>query len=79
MQIIPSIAAWNEHPINRLYRAGVSLNVNTDTRMLTPTNLTMEYEGLQRHFGWGVKNFYAQMLWESRRPSLTGDSQRASP
>ncbi len=57
VQIIPSIAAWNEHPIDRLYRAGVSLNVNTDTRMLTPTNLTMEYEGLERHFRWGAEEF----------------------
>lgn len=57
VQIIPSIAAWNEHPIDRLYRAGVSLNVNTDTRMLTPTNLTTEYEYLQRHFGWGGEEF----------------------
>jgi adenosine deaminase len=41
-----------EHPIDRLYRAGVSLNVNSDSRMLTPTTLTAEYEKLQRVFGW---------------------------
>jgi adenosine deaminase len=42
-----------EHPIDRLYRAGVSLNVNSDSRMLTPTTLTLEYENLQRVFDWG--------------------------
>jgi adenosine deaminase len=42
-----------EHPIDRLYRAGVSLNVNSDSRMLTPTTLTREYETLQRVFHWG--------------------------
>jgi adenosine deaminase len=52
VQIIPSIAAWENHPIDRLYRAGVSLNVNSDSRMLTPTTLTTEYEGLERSFGW---------------------------
>ncbi len=57
IQIIPSIAGWEQHPIDRLYRAGVSLNVNTDTRMLTPTTLTKEYEGLRRVFGWGHKDF----------------------
>jgi adenosine deaminase len=57
VQIIPSIATWEDHPIDRLYRAGVSLNVNTDTRMLTPTTLTGEYEGLQRAFGWGEEEF----------------------
>jgi adenosine deaminase len=57
VQIIPSIANWAEHPIDRLYRAGVSLSVSTDTRMLTPATLTGEYEGLQRTFGWGEKEF----------------------
>jgi adenosine deaminase len=57
VQIIPSIADWAGHPIDRLLRAGVSLNVNTDTRMLTPTNLSMEYEKLQQYFGWGMGEF----------------------
>ncbi|MGA7795078.1 MAG: adenosine deaminase [Candidatus Acidiferrales bacterium] len=53
VQIIPSIRSMEEHPIDRLYRAGVSLNVNSDSRMLTPTTLTVEYERLQRVFDWG--------------------------
>jgi adenosine deaminase len=52
-QIVPSIASWHDHPIDRLYKAGVPLSVSTDTRMLTPTTLTHEYENLQRIFGWG--------------------------
>jgi adenosine deaminase len=55
VQIIPSIASWSEHPIDRLYRAGVQLSVSTDSRMLTPTTLTREYEGLQSTFGWGTE------------------------
>ena len=57
VQIVPEIARWEEHPVNRLYRAGVSLNVNTDTRMLTPVTLSGEYEGMARVFGWGVEEF----------------------
>ncbi|MGA7343613.1 MAG: adenosine deaminase [Terracidiphilus sp.] len=57
VQIIPSIADWEHHPIHRLYRAGVPLSVSTDTRMLTPATLTGEYEGLQRVFGWGREEF----------------------
>ena len=57
VQIVPEIARWEEHPIDRLYRAGVSLNVNTDTRMLNPVTLTGEYEGLRRVFGWGAEDF----------------------
>ena len=53
VQIIPSIERWEDHPIDRLYRAGVPLSVNTDTRMLTPATLTGEYEGLGHFFGWG--------------------------
>src|SRR5271169_1839610 len=53
VQIIPSIGSMEQHPIDRLYRAGVSLNVNSDSRMLTPTTLAMEYESLQRAFSWG--------------------------
>lgn len=52
VQIIPSIGSMEEHPIDRLCRAGVSLNVNTDSRMLTPTTLTGEYEILERVFNW---------------------------
>jgi adenosine deaminase len=57
VQIIPSIANWTQHPIDRLYRAGVSLSVSTDTRMLTPATLAGEYDGLSRVFGWGSDEF----------------------
>jgi adenosine deaminase len=57
VQIIPSIGSWADHPIDRLYRAGVSLSVSTDSRMLTPATLTGEYEGLQRTFGWRESDF----------------------
>ncbi len=53
VQIIRSIDDWPDHPINRLYKAGVPLSVSTDTRMLTPTTLTREYQNLERIFGWG--------------------------
>lgn len=57
VQIIPSINDWSEHPIHKLFRLGVSLNVNTDTRMLTPITLTGEYEGLVHAFGWSRDEF----------------------
>jgi adenosine deaminase len=57
VQIIPSICSMEKHPIDRLYSAGVSLNVNSDSRMLTPTTLTREYECLQRVFNWTEQDF----------------------
>src|SRR5262249_249044 len=59
VQIMPEIAGWPEHPIDKLYRAGVPLNVNTDTRTLTPITLTHEYESMQRVFGWTSADFLA--------------------
>ena len=57
VQIIPSIHSMEEHPIDRLYRAGVPLNINSDSRMLTPTTLTKEYEILHRVFHWTEQDF----------------------
>jgi adenosine deaminase len=57
VQIIPSISNWQVHPIDKLYKAGVPLNVNTDTRMLNPITLTGEYEGMRRVFGWTEEDF----------------------
>jgi adenosine deaminase len=58
VQIIPSLAELEQHPIDKLYRSGVSLNINTDTRMLTLTTLTREYEEVSRVFGWGREEFH---------------------
>jgi adenosine deaminase len=48
---------YADHPIDRLYRAGVSLGVNTDTRGVTDTTLTHEYMLLAEHFGWTAADF----------------------
>jgi len=45
-------AAWPEHPVDDLYRAGVSLGINTDTRTITNVTLEQEYSSLRRHFCW---------------------------
>jgi adenosine deaminase len=57
VQIVESIESWPEHPIDRLYRAGVRLNVNTDSRTVTPTDLAAEYEGMNKYFRWTEKEF----------------------
>jgi adenosine deaminase len=62
VQIIHSIGSMEQHPIDRLYRAGVSLNINSDSRMLTPTTLTKEYECLHRVFNWTEQDFLRATL-----------------
>jgi adenosine deaminase len=48
---------YADHPIDRLYRAGVSIGVNTDTRTISDVTLTDEYKKLNRVFGWGKDEF----------------------
>jgi adenosine deaminase len=48
---------YADHPVNRLYDAGVSLGINTDARTVTGISLSGEYERLQEVFGWGEQHF----------------------
>jgi len=57
VQIVPEIPDMVHHPIDRLYRVQVPLNINTDTRMLTATTLSQNYEEVSRVFGWGAPDF----------------------
>jgi adenosine deaminase len=48
---------YADHPIDKLYRAGVSIGVNTDTRTISDITLNEEYEKLHRVFGWEKEDF----------------------
>jgi adenosine deaminase len=41
-----------EHVVDDLYRAGVPLSINTDTRTITNITLSQEYRNLEEHFRW---------------------------
>jgi adenosine deaminase len=43
---------YADHPIDALYRRGVSLGVSTDGRAVTDITLEREYERLRATFGW---------------------------
>jgi adenosine deaminase len=49
--------SYAHHPINTFYESGVSLGVNTDTRMIANITLTQEYEKLHQVFGWDKRHF----------------------
>jgi adenosine deaminase len=51
---VPSIDA---HPVDTLYRRGVSVGISTDTRGVTANSLTEEYEVLEKTFGWTLGDF----------------------
>lgn len=48
---------YEQHPVNRLFKAGVSLGINTDGRALNNVSLNQEYERLHQVFGWTRKEF----------------------
>jgi adenosine deaminase len=56
IDVVPTYA---EHPIDRLFRRGLSLSVNTDTRTITAVTLAQEYQRLHQYFGWDTAHFLA--------------------
>lgn len=47
---------FSDHPIDKLYKSGVSLSINTDARSLVNVTLTDEYFKLMNTFGWEIKD-----------------------
>lgn len=47
----------HQHPVDNLYRAGVPLNINTDCRTISETNLRREYQQLIDTFTWNHNDF----------------------
>ena len=45
------------HPIDTLYRKGLSISINTDARTISDTNLENEYQKLAATFGWKLAQF----------------------
>ncbi len=50
---------YRDHPVDRLFRAGVSLSISTDTRTITNITLRQEYDKLHDTFGWDKAQFAA--------------------
>jgi len=67
---------YGEHAVDRLFRAGVSLGINTDTRTITGVNLEQEYARLHEHFAWGEAEFLACNR-EALRAAFIGEPLRA--
>ena len=49
---------YADHPIDRLYRAGISVGLNTDDRTLVNITLSQEYAKLHETFGWDANDFF---------------------
>ncbi len=67
-----------DHPVDRLLRAGVSLSINTDGRTIPAVTLRGQYLQLADVFGWDLRRFlevnrhaaHAAFLPEARKAAL---------
>ncbi len=55
--VTSAVGSYEDHPVDRLYRAGVPLSISTDVRTMIDTTLTGEYERLRAGFGWREEHF----------------------
>jgi adenosine deaminase len=46
-----------DHPVDRIYRHGVSMSLNTDCRTISDVNLSSEYQLVESVFEWKIENF----------------------
>lgn len=49
---------YEDHPVDALYRAGVSISINTDAPTIVNITKIREYQKLQEVFGWTPQDFY---------------------
>jgi len=52
------VERYEDHPVDRLHRAGVPLSISTDGRAMLDLTLSLEYERLRSSFGWQEKEFH---------------------
>lgn len=73
-----------DHPVDRLLRAGVSLGINTDGRTIPAVTLVDQYQQLAQVFGWDLDRFrqinrhaaQAAFLPEARKAELVARLDR---
>jgi adenosine deaminase len=68
---------YASHPVDRLYRAGLSVGINADAHTLCNTTLTQEYESLNRFFGWEEEDFLGCNANALRAAFIPEETRRA--
>ncbi len=82
--LIDVFERFEDHPVDRLLRAGVSLGINTDGRTIPAVTLVDQYQQLARSFGWELDHFLqinrhaaqAAFLPETRKAALLARLER---
>lgn len=50
-------ASFAQHPLDKLYRSGVGVTINTDGTLFTQTTLSLEYKLVADTFDWKAEDF----------------------
>ncbi|NTW97101.1 MAG: adenosine deaminase [Oscillochloris sp.] len=72
-----AVASWAEHPLRRLYDAGVTVTINSDDPTFFNTTITEEYRRGVTHFGFGADDL-AHMVRNAARSVFLPPEQRAA-
>jgi len=65
-----------DHPVDRLYRGGISLSINTDSRTITDTTLSREYQELEQTFQWSREDLLRCNLEAIRAAFLPAEARQ---
>lgn len=65
----------NDHPVDRLYEAGVSFSINTDCRTITNVSLEDEYQTMSSVFSW-TKAHLMHCNLEAAKHTFTSEKEK---
>lgn len=65
-----------DHAVDKLYRSGVSMSINTDARTISDVSLGSEYELLAKVFGWEKTHFLRCNLEAIEHAFTSEDNKR---
>lgn len=64
------------HPIDKIYKSGVSISINTDARTISDVDLKHEYEILEKYFDW-KKEYFKKCNLEAIKHAFISSEKKA--
>jgi adenosine deaminase len=72
-----AVRSWEEHPLRKLYEAGVTVTLNSDDPTFFETTLTEEYRRSVVHLGFSADDLCAMVRSAARAAFLPPDARTA--
>ncbi|MDZ7757061.1 adenosine deaminase [Rhodohalobacter sp.] len=69
------VSNLEDHPVDQIYRSGVSMSINTDGRTISNVTLKDEYESLHQIFNW-TKDHLLKCNLEAIEHAFIGDEMK---